>query len=308
MSDPLHRSGGVGRQHTLRVMERMEAAMVSAPLREREEAPAARAELSIDDRSPSVRLPWLTPRRLIVFVIGWLTLFAVLSAFLSNPFQSEPNAAAEPDYARVMFLHGLLIGMVGLGALLTCSVLALRSLHVRLWIAGGVIIATVLAAVGGIWDRTIPGSEVPMWTQILGFFALDEILVLLLVGLFIEWRRGVPTARTLPYLAAAAASASMLVAAVMGHLVGWIMEFGVNTPSLIHDYMRFAGFGAAADFIDPAAHGAGYVLSTIGLVIVGLALIATVWAGLAGEMRRGRGAIVEVTSSEPVQFRRDAVI
>jgi hypothetical protein len=125
-------------------------------------------------------------------VIGWLMLFALISLFISSPFQSEPNAGAEPDYARVMFLHGLLIGMVGLAALLSCQVLALRSIHVRLWIAGGVVVATVLASIGGIWDRTIPGSEVPMWTQILGFFALDEILVLLIVGLVIEWRHGAP--------------------------------------------------------------------------------------------------------------------
>lgn len=128
-------------------------------------------------------------------------IFVVISVFIANPFQSEPNAAATPDYARVMFLHGLLIGMVGLGALLTCQVLALRSLHIRLWIAGGGVAATVLATVGGIWDRSIPGSEVPMWVQILGFFALDEILLLLVVGIIGERRRGLAIARTLPFLA-----------------------------------------------------------------------------------------------------------
>jgi len=56
----------------------------------------------------------------MLFVIGWLVLFAVLSVFVSNPFQSETSAAASPDYAHVMFLHGLLIGMVGLMSLLAC--------------------------------------------------------------------------------------------------------------------------------------------------------------------------------------------
>ena len=137
---------------------------------------------------------FLTHCRLTLFVIGWLVLFALLSVFVSNPFQSETSAST-PDYARVMLLHGLLIGMVGLLALLACQVLRLRSRHVRLWITGGVVVATILAAVGGIWDRSIPGSEVPMWAQIFGFFARDEILLLLLVGMIREWRTRFPAVR-----------------------------------------------------------------------------------------------------------------
>jgi hypothetical protein len=174
-----------------------------------------------DDRAVIRWAPWITPRHLMFFVIGWLSLFAVLSVFISSPFQSETSASANPNYAHVMFLHGLLIGMVGLMALLTCQILRLRSLHVRVWIAVGVLLATILAAFGGIWDRSIPGSEVPMWVQIFGFFALDEILLTLLIGLAIEWRRR-RDARTLPFIAAILATASMLLAAIMGHVAGWI--------------------------------------------------------------------------------------
>ena len=72
-----------------------------------------------DEDTPPIRwAPWLTQRRLILFVIGWLVLFALLSVFVANPFQSETSASATPDYARIMFLHGLLIGMVGLASLL----------------------------------------------------------------------------------------------------------------------------------------------------------------------------------------------
>jgi hypothetical protein len=192
--------------------------------------------------------PWLTNRRLTFFVVGWLALFAVLTVFLSNPFQSEPAAGVTPDYAKVMFLHGLLVGMVGLLALLTLQVMKVSSAHVRVWIAGGVVFATVLAAVGGIFDTKIPGAEVGMWTQILGFFALDEILLLLVIGLVIEWRKGSPVTRTLVYAAAAIASASMLFAAVMGHVAGWILEFGEGTPALIANFRQFAGFGSQGDF------------------------------------------------------------
>jgi hypothetical protein len=219
--------------------------------------------------SPPIRwAPWLTHRRLLLFVIGWLALFAVIGVFVSNPFQSETSAAATPDYAKVMFLHGLLIGMVGLLALLTCQVLALHSMHVRIWVTGGVVVATILAAMGGIWDKTIPGSEVPMWTQILGFFALDEILIVLLYGLIREWRTA-RTARTLPYVSAMLAAGSMFLAAIMGHLAGWIMEFG-NFPKVIGQYANFARIGTAADFASAlvGSHSHEMAMGVMALTII----------------------------------------
>lgn len=202
-----------------------------------------------EDVAPIRWAPWLTNRRLTFFVVGWLALFALLTLLVSNPFQSEPSAAIAPDYAKVMFLHGLLVGMVGLLALLTLQVMKVSSMHVRIWIAGGVVFATVLAAVGGIFDTKIPGAEVGMWTQILGFFALDEILIMLVIGLALEWRKGTPVTRSLTYAVAALASASMFMAAMMGHVAGWIMEFDENTPSLIANFRQFAGFGSQDDFV-----------------------------------------------------------
>lgn len=193
-----------------------------------------------EDTGPIARFPWLTQRRLVFFVIGWLVLFSLGSVFVSNPFAAEPSASATPDYWHVMYLHGLLVGMVGLLALLTCGVLGLRSLHTRVWIVGGVLFMTVLTAVGGIFDRQIPGAEIPMWVQILGFFALDEICIVLLLGMIGEWRAGAPNARTLPFVAAFFATLSMFVAAVMGHLAGWILEFG-NFPSTIGWYAGLLG-------------------------------------------------------------------
>jgi hypothetical protein len=227
-----------------------------------------------DEDTPPIRwAPWLTHRRLILFVIGWLVLFAVLSVFISNPFQSETSASATPDYARIMFLHGLLIGMVGLMSLLACQILRLRSTHVRLWITGGAIAATILAAVGGIWDRTIPGSEVPMWTQIFGFFALDEILLVLLVGIIGEWRTRSPAIRTLPYVGAALATASMLLAAIMGHLAGWIMEFGPNFPPLIGAYAKLAGFASSDDFVGAlvGSHSHEMAVAVMAMIVILLA-------------------------------------
>jgi hypothetical protein len=202
-------------------------------------------DLAEHDQPLIARFAWLTQRRLLLFVIGWMVLFALLSVAVANPFAAEASASETPDYARVMFLHGLLIGTAGLLALLACGVLGLRSRHAQVWIVVGVLFATILAAVGGIFDRSIPGSEVPMWVQIFGFFALDEILLVLLLAVAAEWRAG---RHELPIVVSGLAAGSMFAAALMGHLAGWIMEFGTGFPPAIGSYVSFAGFASGDDF------------------------------------------------------------
>ena len=222
-----------------------------------------------EDAAPISWAPWLTARRLMLFVIGWLGVFAAGSFFISNPFQAESAAGATPDYFHVMYMHGLLIGMVGLIAMLTLQVMKVRSLHVRVWIVAGVAVATILSAVGGIFDTKIPGAEVPMWTQILSFFALDEILIVLAWGLFSEWRRGTAVTRSMTYAAAAIASISMLFAAVMGHVAGWIMEYG-EYPAFITDFRRFAGFDSQDGFVGAlvGSHSHEMAVAAMGLTAV----------------------------------------
>ena len=231
-------------------------------------------------------LPWLTSRRLILFVIGWLVLFAIGSVFLSNPFQSEPSASADPNYAHVMYMHGLLIGMVGLMSLLTCQVLSIRSQHTRLWVVAGVLVATIFSAVGGIWDRSIPGSEVPMWTQIIGFFALDEILIAQLVGMINQWRE-LPESHSLSFLASGLAVFSMFCAALMGHLAGWIMEFGWKVPAVIASYAQAVGFGAQDDFTGALVGSHSHDMA-VGAMALAIVLIAQQfrYASLSGAARR----------------------
>lgn len=230
--------------------------------------------------------PWLTSRRLILFVIGWVSLFAIGSVFVSNPFATETSALAKPDYAHIMYLHGLLIGMVGLLAVLTGQVFCPRARHTQVWVAAGVVVATILAAVGGIWDRTIPGSEAPMWTQVFGFFALDEILLVLLLGMGNEWRR-VPATRSVAHLTGIFAVAAMLSAALIGHLAGWIEEFGWQFPPVFASYAQAVGFGKQKDFTDAlmGAHSHALVIGTMALAI---ALVAQQfgYTRLSGPARR----------------------
>ena len=224
------------------------------------------------DEAVLARFPWLTNRRIVFFVLGWMLLFGVISAFISNPFQSEPSASASPVYWHVMFLHGLLIGMVALGALVACEVFGLQSKHVRVWIALGVLAATIPAAVGGIFDKGVPGYEVPMWIQIVGFFALDEILLTLLVGFVLEYRRRAPVSRTLPFIGATLASASLLIAAVMGHIAGWLLEFGLK-PGALRSFAESIGYTKAGDWSTAliGSHSHEMAVASMALIVTLLA-------------------------------------
>lgn len=221
------------------------------------------------DEPVLARYPWLTDRNVIFFLLGWMLLFGAISVLISNPFQSEPSALATPNFWHVMFLHGLLIGMVSLGALTTCHVFEIQSRHVRVWIALGALAATVPAAVGGIFDKAVPGYEVPMWIQIVGFFALDEILITLLIGFVLEFRRRAPASRSLPFLGATLATASMLIAAVMGHLAGWMLEFKYSL-GFLHSFGKSIGYPKSADWVSAlvGSHSHEMAVASMALIAV----------------------------------------
>jgi hypothetical protein len=231
------------------------------------------------------RLAWLTPKRLAFGVIGWMILFSLGSIFISNPFQTEPTAGATPDFWHVMYLHGLLIAMVGLLALLACQVLSLRSVHTRVWITVGVVVATLFDGIGGIFDTRVPGAEAGMWTQIVGFFALDEILLVLILGMLLEVRRRADVARALAFWVALAAAVSMFAAAVMGHLAGWLLEFGA-WPGPLAGYLKYQGLDVAtftSNLVGSHSHD---------MVVAVMALLVAVGTRQFGTEGFGRGARV----------------
>lgn len=200
------------------------------------------------DEQPVIRrLPGLTPRRIIFGTLAWLGLFTIGSVGVANPFEDEKSATAAISYWHVMYLHGMLIGMVGVTLLLAISVFDLRWRHAWVLIPLGVVVATLLATVGGVFDHNIPGStgdHVATWVQILSFFTLDEMLIVIGVAFFIDWRAHRPGSRRASFMVAWVASVSMLIAAIMGHLAGWILEFG-DRPAFIGTYARFVGESVA---------------------------------------------------------------
>jgi hypothetical protein len=255
--------------------------------RSADEPSSNRSEPPVVDDPPALggRLAWLTPKRLAFSLIGWMILFSLGSVFISNPFQTEPSASATPNFWHVMYLHALLIAMVGLLALLACQVLSLRSVHTRVWITVGVVVATLFAGIGGIFDTRVPGAEAAMWTQIVGFFALDEILIVLIFGMLLEARRRAEVARALAFWVALAATVSMFAAAVMGHLAGWLLEFAA-WPGPLAGYLKFQGLDAAtftANLVGAHSHD---------MVVAVMALLVAVAARQFGTEGFGRASRV----------------
>jgi hypothetical protein len=211
-----------------------------------EDSPAAGASPAkfLDEREGSLfpHVRWLTPRRLALFLILWNTIFFAGSVFVNNPFTrlgsfSNWNVGAgSPNYYWVvMYLHGLITGLVGIAALVACDFFELPSIHVRRGILVGVLVAGVLSPIGAVFNTSSPWTTAGLWVQITAFLALDEIVILFLWGMLTLWREGAPRSRTFPFITASLAGAVMLVAALIGHLAGLILGFGDN-PTLLGQY------------------------------------------------------------------------
>jgi hypothetical protein len=215
---------------------------------------------------------WFTPVRIVKFLVAWLSLYVAMTFFVANPYWDESSASAAINWQHTMFLHGFLIGLVGLVAIGVVDAFHFRSYHARSWILVGTMVATVFAGVGGIFDAG-PTDTLALWTQILGFFSLDEILLLLSWSFLAEYRQGHPGRQTLAFWVAWMGSISMFLAAVMGHLAGWLLEFGQTSPfNWPSNYAHFIGVPFATWTTNLiTSHSHEMVIALIGTLIGTLA-------------------------------------
>ena len=171
-----------------------------------------------------------------VGLVIWLGLYAVGSIFVSNPFWVESSASAALNYAHAMYLHGLLIGLAGLVSLVACELFEL-SFKMRQSILLATVAATFLAGIGGIFDRSLQDTFW-LWVQIFSFFCLDDILLSLVIGFVLVHNQTLR--RSMTYWIAMVASISFFIAAVIGHVAGWILDFG-NWPGIIGWWAKLNG-------------------------------------------------------------------
>ncbi len=182
-------------------------------------------------------LPW---NRVIVYLIIWLGLFALGGLFVQNPAWIEPSAAVEPILSNAMYFHGLLVGLAALVCLVAAQALGVHSIKVKRFLTWSVVGATVLACIGGIFDRGGPTN--PFWVilHIGGFFLLDATFIVLAVGLIGNLNSDHDREKRLPLWSAILTTISLELAALMGHLAGWIIEFG-NYPTILGGWAEFVG-------------------------------------------------------------------
>ena len=95
--------------------------------------------------------------------------------------------------------------------------------------------------VGGIFDRHESPTSAGMWTQVVGFFALDEMLAVVVVAFMIDWFADAEGSRRLSFFVAWVSAISMLVAALMGHIAGWLLDDGPHPWFVRFLRARFAG-------------------------------------------------------------------
>lgn len=218
--------------------------------------------MSTDQRRDLGRTLWSPDKRAVVALIAWLGLLALGSAFVSTPFQAGSGNAV--NYGNIMYLHGILVGLTGLVALIVLDVLdaAGKGGALRGIVLYGTLLAALLTGIGGIFD-TSAQATFPLWLQIIGFLCLDVVLAALTLGLFLR----AAYVKRIWSFAAAFASCSAFVAALMGSVGAWMLAFGDWPTRLIGGYAKLIGlpWHTWMNYL-VAAHGQEMGVAVIALV------------------------------------------
>ena len=188
-------------------------------------------------------------------ILWWSVAWAV-GVFALAPLINYITPFLNPSYSNqwtpdvywrlVMYWHGAIFipWIVVLSALVTAKFRldALPGLPGRLIkesVFLGGFFAVPIAGVAGIFDVYDQfAMGIPLWTQILAFLIADEIAIALLVALFSFPRKnGGYLKAGMPYYAIFTGVAGAFIAAMMGHVGGWISWFGPN-PGFVNAYIN----------------------------------------------------------------------
>lgn len=191
-----------------------------------------------DQELKLVKYSWPVVIKTLIFI---MLLYALLGwLIVKNPYAFYTVRASSLNYSRIFFIHGLTVGFAGITGLLVSQNFHL-SQTIKKIIFYCVLICVLIGVTGGAINRSMK-YKITLWYQILSMFALDVILISLIVGFILL--RDHEFKRTKAYWLGLLASISAAIAGLFGDLVGFIMDFG-NWPGICGWYAHQVGFTLA---------------------------------------------------------------
>ncbi|WP_373101172.1 MULTISPECIES: hypothetical protein [Pasteurellaceae] len=166
------------------------------------------------------RYSWV---QVIKGLLALLVVYALGSVFIANPFSIFVDRTTPVDYSRIMYFHGLAVSLAGLTCLIVSQLYELEAKFKK------IIFYCTLAAIffgvsGGAINRSMETSKLTLWYQTPSFFALDAILITLFIGLLCVKHKALR--QSLSYYLVLTASGTIIIAALIGDLIGIILDFG----------------------------------------------------------------------------------
>lgn len=167
-------------------------------------------------------------------------LIYALCGFLitSSPFSFYTARGTNLNYFRIFYLHALTVGFAGITGLLVSHAFNLRQIIKKI-----IFYATIICVLIGVTGDAINRSmkyKITLWYQILSMFALDVILITLLIGFILFLVKNETYRKSIAYWVGLLSTLSATIAGLFGDLVGYIMDFG-NHPAILGWYANAIG-------------------------------------------------------------------
>lgn len=202
--------------------------------------------------------------QVIKWLLAILVVYSIGSVFISNPFSIFVDRTTPVDYSRVMYFHGITVGLAGITALIISQVFNLDNRFKKI-IFFCTVITILIGVSGGAVNRSMEYTKIFLWYQILAFIALDVILITMSIGLVVIKDNDLRKSRT--YYLVLAASATAVIAALIGDLAGFILDFG-DWPGILGWYAGKIGY-TLQEWQDNLlrSHSDMMVVAVIGLIL-----------------------------------------
>ncbi|EBU3151096.1 hypothetical protein CVQ51_09770 [Salmonella enterica] len=207
------------------------------------------------------KYPW---PQIIKWLLIILVVYAIGSVFISNPFSIFVDRTTPVDYSRVMYFHGMTVGLAGITALIISQVFNLDKKFKKI-IFFCTVATVIIGVTGGAVNRSMEYTKIFLWYQILAFIALDVILITMTYGLIVI--KNEELKRSATYYLVLSASATAVIAALIGDLAGFILDFG-DWPGILGWYAGKIGY-SLQEWQDNLlrSHSDMMVVAVIGLIL-----------------------------------------